>query len=81
MTSTRLFVGNLSADATAETVRAAFAGHGDVRDVHLVIDRYTGRPRGFGFVTMASPAQAAEAAASLNGLLVDGRPMRVNGMR
>ncbi len=81
MTSTRLFVGNLSVDTTPDAVRAAFAGHGEVRDVHLVVDRYTGRPRGFGFVTMASPAQAAEAAASLNGVLVDGRPMRVNGTR
>ena len=81
MASTRLFVGNLTTDATPETIRAAFSGHGDVRDVHLVVDRYTGRPRGFGFVTMASAAQAAEAAASLNGFLLDGRPMRVNGMR
>jgi RNA recognition motif-containing protein len=72
MLSARLFVGNLSTDATPDTVRAAFSEHGVVHDVHLVIDRYTGRPRGFGFVTMASPDEAARAASQLNGVLVDG---------
>jgi RNA recognition motif-containing protein len=78
--STRLFVTNLPSDATPELVRAAFAAHGHVEDVHLAIDRYTGRPRGFGFVTMGSAEEAAHAAAVLNGALFDGRPIRVNGM-
>jgi len=80
MTSARLFVGNLPVDATPETLRAVFSAHGDVQDVHLVVDRYTGRPRGFGFVTMASADQAARAAESVNGVLVYGKPLRVNGM-
>ena len=79
MTGARLFVGNLSHDATEESVRAAFAPLGDVRDVHVVIDRYSGRPRGFAFVTMGSADDAARAIRELNGRLVDGRPLRVNG--
>jgi cold-inducible RNA-binding protein len=78
--STRLFVANLSSDATPDVLRAAFAAHGEVEDVQLAIDRYTGRPRGFGFVTMAKAEEAARAVARLNGALVDGRPLRVNGM-
>jgi RNA recognition motif-containing protein len=75
---TRLYVGNLSYDATADSVRAAFAPHGDVSDVHIVCDRDTGRPRGFAFVTMATADQASTAATKMNGVLVDGRPLRVN---
>lgn len=51
----RLYVGNLSFNTTAETLRAEFSAHDEVTDVHLVMDRETGRARGFGFVTMGSP--------------------------
>lgn len=74
----RLFVGNLSLDTTPESLRDTFAPFGEVTDVHVIVDRYSGRPRGFAFVTMASSAQAVVAMHKLNGVLVDGRPLRVN---
>jgi RNA recognition motif-containing protein len=76
--STRLYVGNLSYDATADVLRAAFSRFGEVTDVQVVIDRYSGRARGFAFVTMATSEQAAQAAAQMNGATIGGRPVRVN---
>ncbi len=76
--SARLYVGNLSSSSTPETLRAAFSEFGEVIDVQVVIDRYSGRPRGFAFITMATPEQAAQAAAKMNGEMLDGRPVRVN---
>jgi RNA recognition motif-containing protein len=75
---TRLYVGNLSYDATADSVRAVFAVHGEVSQVHIVCDRGTGRSRGFAFVTMGTADQASAAATKMNGALVDGKPLRVN---
>jgi RNA recognition motif-containing protein len=74
----RLYVGNLSFHATSDSVRSAFAELGEVTDVHVVTDRETGRSRGFAFVTMATDQQAQGAIASMNGALLDGRPLRVN---
>lgn len=74
----RLYVGNLSWDSEEGSVRDAFAQFGDVRDVKLITDRDTGRPRGFGFVTMGSEAEAARAIEGLNGQMLDGRELRVN---
>jgi RNA recognition motif-containing protein len=76
--STRLYVGNLSHESTADTLRAAFSEFGEVADVQLVVDRYSGRARGFAFVTMATSEQAARAAEKMNGAMIDGRPVRVN---
>jgi cold-inducible RNA-binding protein len=76
--SARLFVGNLSLETTPETLRDAFAPFGEVTDVHVIIDRYSGWPRGFAFVTMASQEQAHSARQKLNGVLLAGRPLRVN---
>ena len=76
--STRLYVGNLSFNTTTETVRQEFESIGTVTDVHVVMDRDTGRPRGFAFVTMGSPAEAQKAISEMNGKTVDGRPLRVN---
>ncbi len=76
--STRLYVGNLSFQATADDVRDAFAQHGEVTDVHVVTDRETGRARGFAFVTMGTPEQAQAAIEAMNGAMMDGRPLRVN---
>ncbi len=76
--TTRLYVGNLSGESTGDTLRTAFSQFGEVVDVQLVIDRYSGRPRGFAFVTMAKSEQAARAAAAMNGATIDGRPVRVN---
>ncbi|MBP6837485.1 MAG: RNA-binding protein [Kofleriaceae bacterium] len=75
---TRLYVGNLSFNTSSDTLRAEFSKHGDVTDVHVVMDRETGRPRGFAFVTMGSEASASKAISEVNGAMLDGRPLRVN---
>src|SRR5262245_36302219 len=76
--NTRLYVGNLSFNTTADGVRTAFAQFGTVSDVHLVTDRETGRARGFAFVTMGTSEEAAKAMQSMDGQTLDGRPLRVN---
>lgn len=76
--SSRLYVGNLSYDTDTETLRQAFAGSGEVTDAHVVTDRESGRSRGFGFVTMATPEQAKKAIETMNGANIDGRSIRVN---
>jgi RNA recognition motif-containing protein len=68
----------LSFSATEQTLRQAFASHGDVTDVHLVLDRMTGQSRGFGFVTMGSANEAAAAMQAMNGADLDGRTLKVN---
>ena len=74
----RLYIGNLSFQATTETLREAFSAHGEVTDVHVVTDRDSGQSRGFGFVTMGTDQEAAKAMASMNGQMLDGRELRVN---
>ncbi|HEY8073261.1 MAG TPA: RNA-binding protein [Labilithrix sp.] len=76
--SSRLYVGNLSYDTDTETLRSAFAASGEVTDAHVVTDRESGRSRGFGFVTMATPELAKKAIEEMNGAVVDGRAIRVN---
>lgn len=74
----RLYVGNLSFNADADTLRNAFAEYGEVTDVHLVADRVTGQSRGFGFVTMGSESEAAKAMEQMNGAMLEGRALKVN---
>jgi RNA recognition motif-containing protein len=74
---TKLYVGNLSFDATEDSLRALFAQHGTVDSAKLISDRDTGRPRGFGFVEMSN-ADAAKAMQALNGKEFQGRSLRVN---
>lgn len=74
----RLFVGNLSFNTSQQTIEAAFAAMGEVREVALPTDRETGRPRGFAFVTMADAQGAQNAIAQLNGSELDGRQIRVD---
>jgi len=76
--NTRLYVGNLSFNTTADGVRTAFQQFGTVSDVHLVSDRETGRSRGFAFVTMGTPEEATKAIEGMDGRTLDGRPLRVN---
>jgi RNA recognition motif-containing protein len=76
--NTRLYVGNLSFNTTADGVRTAFTQFGTVSDVHLVTDRETGRSRGFAFVTMGTTDEAAKAIEGMDGKTLDGRPLRVN---
>lgn len=74
---TRVYVRNFAIGTTEESVRMAFAPAGRVREVRIIVDRVTGRPRGFAFVTMGSHAEATRAAA-MNGTLLEGRPLRVS---
>jgi len=77
----KIFVGNLSFQATQDGVRELFAKHGQVDEVTLVTDRFTGQPRGFGFVVMPDKAQADAAIAALNGQEFEGRNLTVNEAR
>lgn len=79
--SNKLFVGNLSFNTTENDLQDAFAAHGTVIETNLMLDRATGRPRGFGFVTMSSPEEAQKAIEALNGASLDGRPLTVNVAR
>lgn len=74
----RLYVGNLSFHTTQATIESAFAAAGDVREVAMPTDRETGQPRGFAFVTMGNAQAATAAISQLNGLMLDGRPIKVN---
>ena len=75
---TKLFVGGLSWDTTTEDLRTAFAKFGAVSDVAVVLDRATGRSRGFGFVTFEAANDAMEAIKAMNGAELDGRTLKVN---
>jgi len=77
----KIYVGNLSFSSTQETIGAAFAAFGTVEDVHIITDRDTGRPRGFGFVTMSSDSEAHAAIEGMNGQELDGRVLNVNEAR
>ena len=74
----KLFVGNLSFNVTENDLNDAFAAHGTVTETNLMMDRSTGRPRGFGFVTMSSAEEAQKAIDALNGKELDGRAITVN---
>ena len=74
----RLYVGNLSFNATNDTLRDAFSQHGEVTDVHVVTDRDSGQSRGFGFITMGSDQEARAAMTAMNGYMIVGRALRVN---
>lgn len=77
----KLFVGNLSFNTTENDLEDAFAAQGTVVEANLVTDRTTGRPRGFGFVTMASPEEAQKAIDALNGTRLGDRNITVNEAR
>ncbi len=79
--STKLFVGNLSFNTTENDLSDAFAAHGTVVEANLMMDRMSGRPRGFGFVTMSSADEAQKAIDALNGQQLDGRALTVNVAR
>ena len=76
--STQLYVGNLDFKVTESDLRTAFGVCGSVMEVTLVKDRATGRPRGFGFVTMSSPEEAQKAIDTLNGKELGGRALNVS---
>jgi RNA recognition motif-containing protein len=74
---TTIYVGNLPFSATEDEVRSLFESHGKVESVKIIMDRETGRPRGFAFVEMSS-SDAQTAIAQTNGFNMGGRPLRVN---
>ncbi len=76
--SNKLFVGNLSFNTTENDLQDAFAAHGTVTETNLMMDRMSGRPRGFGFITMSTAEEAQKAIAALNGAQLDGRALTVN---
>lgn len=76
--SKRLYVGNLSYETTELGLREVFGHAGTVTDAKVVMDRETGRPRGFAFVEMSTDAEAKNAIAQLHGRELDGRTLKVN---
>ena len=76
--SAKLFVGNLSFNITENDLQDAFAAHGTVIEANLMMDRATGRPRGFGFVTMSTPEEAQKAIDAMHGKELAGRALTVN---
>ena len=77
----KLFVGNLSFETTENDLQDLFEKHGQVSEVALMMDRMTGKSRGFAFVTMGDKAQGEAAVAALNGQQVAGRALTVNEAR
>ena len=76
---TRLYIGNMSWDTTEDTLMAALTEGGrTVKDLHIVLDRETGRPRGFAFAEFNNEADAQSAIADLDGVNLDGRNLKVN---
>ena len=74
----KLYVGNLSFQTTEQDLNALFAAHGTVTETNMIMDRETGRPRGFGFVTMSSAEEGNKAIEALHGKNHDGRDLTVN---
>jgi RNA recognition motif-containing protein len=77
----KIFVGNLSYSATEVELRSLFEAFGAVESVHIVTDRDSGQPRGFGFVEMPNDAEAANAITGMNGKDLQGRTLNVNEAR
>ena len=77
----KLYVGNLSFNTTESELYDAFAAHGVVVEANLMLDRETGRPRGFAFVTMSSEEEATKATEALNGTTLGDRTLTVNVAR
>jgi len=81
MGNSKLYVGNMSFKTSEDELRSAFSQFGTVSDVYVAMDKMTGRPRGFAFVTMGSPEEAKLAAEKLNGVDLGGRALTVNEAR
>ena len=77
----RIYVGNLSYEVTEEELRQEFAAFGEVTSVIIITDKYTGRPKGFGFVEMASVSEGQAAIAGLNGKTLKDRALNVDAAR
>ena len=81
MSNSKLYVGNLSFKTTEDELRSAFSQFGTVTDLYVAMDKMTGRPRGFAFVTMGTPEEAKAATEKMNGTDLGGRQLTVNEAR
>ncbi|MBM3864710.1 MAG: RNA-binding protein [Verrucomicrobia bacterium] len=81
MSNSKLYVGNLSFKTTEDELRSAFGQFGSVTDIYVAMDKMTGRPRGFAFVTMGTAEEAKAAAEKMNGTDLGGRQLTVNEAR
>ena len=79
--STKLYVGNVPFSTTSQDLQNLFAQQGTVESVELISDKFTGRSRGFAFVSMATPEEGQKAIQALNGLSIEGRALTVNEAR
>ena len=75
---TKLYVGNLPYSTTSQELNEMFAAHGGVKSADVIMDRETGRSKGFGFVEMGADAEAKAAIAAMNGVQMNGRALTVN---
>ncbi len=73
-----IYIGNMSFDTTEENLRQAFEGYGEVTTVNIIMDRDSGRPKGFAFVEMSGKEEAMVAISGLNGKEMNGRELNVN---
>ena len=78
---TKLYVGNLSYNTTEEEVRTLFTQVGEIAELAFIMDRDTGRPKGFGFITMKTEEASKEAIKRFNGYTMDNRALTVNEAR
>ena len=77
----KIYVGNLSYDVTEEELRQEFVAFGEVESVNLITDRYSGRPKGFGFIEMPTVSEGQAAITALNGKVLKERTLTVNAAR
>ena len=77
----KIYVGNLSYEVTEEELRQEFTAFGEVESVNVIMDKYSGRPRGFGFVEMPSVSEGQAAITALNGKTLKERTLTVNAAR
>ncbi len=77
----KIYVGNLSYDVTEEELRQEFLAFGEVESVNIIMDKYSGRPKGFGFVEMPSVSEGQAAITALNGKTLQDRTLNVNAAR
>jgi cold-inducible RNA-binding protein len=77
----KIYIGNLSYEVTEEDLRQEFGAFGEVTSANIITDKYSGRPKGFGFVEMASKSEAEAAITALNGKTLKDRTVVVNEAR
>jgi len=79
--SKKLFIGNIDWGATEDDLRALFSEYGELEEVVIIVDKFSNRPKGFGFITFVNDEDATKAIAELNGHELSGRALVVNEAR